>query len=171
MVYSPSPPILTLGKLWYDLQDVDPAIAFVSERLSTPDPDLSTRPEVAKRFQIIREKRKSLLGALLEKKRSMILEAMECERRRHAITMDEMRKLLRQAASEAGTRAPGACEVSTMPNLEGTPYDIDFMIALEQRKLDDDVIPFSKGDVQLLTQEPWTDSPIENSNLENNESL
>jgi hypothetical protein len=94
MPYSPSPPILTLGKLWYDLQDIDPAIAYVSEALSRPDPDPPPRPEVLERFRIIREKRKELLGELIEKKRNMILEAMECERQRHDITMTEMQKLL-----------------------------------------------------------------------------
>ena len=105
MVDSPSPPILTLGKLWYNLQDIDPAIAYVSEILSRPDPDPPPRPEVLERFRLIRQKRKELLQDLLEKKRAMILEAMECERRRHAITMEEMRKLLPETAPQPAFEA------------------------------------------------------------------
>ena len=89
---SPSPP-LTIGRLWYDLQEVDAKIQYVEDRLQDKGPEIPCRvsPEVR---EAIRKQRSQLLQSLKESREDLVLEAMREEENRHYITLQEMRKLL-----------------------------------------------------------------------------
>jgi len=120
-----------LGRLWYDLQDVDAAISYVSSHLERPDPDPPPRPDVLKRLQAVRRNRVALLATLRERRERIIREAMDSERRRHRITMEEMEKLLRAdpqpAVSEVSPpkHAKHADEVSQGTMSDSFQYDSD----------------------------------------------
>lgn len=107
---SPSPPS-TITYLWYNLQDFDEPIAFVIKKLSEPEPSAAGRPELQARFDVIRKERRALLADLMQRRRELVLDAIASERKRHAITMHEMEKLL-------DYRPPGFLEPPLAPTSE-----------------------------------------------------
>jgi len=140
---SPSPPS-TITYLWYNLQDFDEPIAFVIKKLSEPDPSATGRPELQARFDVIRKERRALLADLMQRRRELVLDAIASERKRHAITMHEMEKLLDYCP-------PGF--------LEGTECPRSGLI----EPLEPPLAPTSEqsGSVPVPTEDEKSESPIE----------
>jgi hypothetical protein len=105
MPRSPSPPVETIGRLWYELQDFDGRISYVSQHLQRDDPPHPVNSPAAQKFRKIREEREKLLRNLIEGRRDLILQAMETERMRHTITMQEMRVLLRAVPGASSSKS------------------------------------------------------------------